>query len=157
MVLGHTAILFSRNWRDRCQRFRTGTMNDGESIGLGRNLNKTYSRRMRRRKRNDVNVDAKEVERIYKMVAAICSPNAVFEREFDASDEFALTQSGQEVSRKVDRFSHVKWSGTPSQCLRWAGRSGWEIKERGSGQERRNVFVLCTLRDCAFCLSRDSY
>jgi|GEM_PF-2669685 len=25
MVLGHTAILFSRNWRDRCQRFRTGT------------------------------------------------------------------------------------------------------------------------------------
>jgi len=46
---------------------------------------------MRRRKRNDVNVDAKEVERIYKMVAAICSANAVFEREFDASDEFALT------------------------------------------------------------------
>jgi len=66
---------------------------------------------MRRRKRKGVNVDAKEVERIYKMVAAICSANAVFERKSDASNEFALTQSGQDVSRKVDRFSHAKWSG----------------------------------------------
>jgi len=65
---------------------------------------------MRHRKMNEVNLDAKEVERIYKMVAAISSANAVFEREFAASDEFALTQSGQDASRKVDRFSHVKWS-----------------------------------------------
>jgi len=65
---------------------------------------------------NEVNEDAKEVERIYKMVAAISSANAVFEREFDASDEFALTQSGQDVSRKVDRFSHVKWSRSPSSA-----------------------------------------
>jgi hypothetical protein len=35
------------------------------------------------------------------MVAAISSASPVFEREFDASNEFARTQSGQVLARKV--------------------------------------------------------
>ena len=74
---------------------------------------------MRRRKTKGVNVDAKEVERIYKMVAAIWSASTAFEREFGASNEFALTQGGQDVSPKVDRFSHLKWTRKRVIESRW--------------------------------------
>jgi len=42
MVLGHTAILFSPNWRDHCQRFRTGTGYSCHSCRGGSNLDFYY-------------------------------------------------------------------------------------------------------------------